>query len=160
MKKMLFLGFLLGLMQACGQDDPGKIKLTLNFDASVTSSIKSSVKQFVFVIGEAGSDKLLLYPSACLSCATNTSPCPVADQCLKSASCGFAATDSTFDPEINFSDVKQGDNMDVISCALDNTATPVSSGQGQVLNKAGASTTITMTSSATTCINNLPPVCL
>jgi hypothetical protein len=151
--------FLLGMAMfflSCGKEEPGKIDITLALNSTVTQGIQDSIEQFVFIIGEAGSSQKLLYPSACLGCSSDTIPCPVADQCLKSTNCGFSASAATFDPEINFADVAQGETMDVIACALDNTSAPVAAGQAQVKNNAGATKTITMTSNATICINNLP----
>lgn len=157
MKRMHGLLILaLMMVQGCGKDKPGNIDITLNFDASVTQSIQDSVDQFVFVIGEVGSSKKLLYPSDCLGCSSDTSPCPEADQCLKSTSCGFSASDAAFDPQIDFANVAEGKNMEVTACALDNNSAPVAAGQGQVKNTAGKEADITMTSTVTSCINNLP----
>jgi hypothetical protein len=157
MKRMyLFSLTALLLFLSCGKEDPGQINLSLNLNSTVTQTIQDSINQFVFIIGKTGSAEKLLYPSACLGCSSNTTPCPVADQCLKSTDCGFPASAETFDPQINFADVAKGENMDVIACALDNTSTPVAAGQGQVRNEAGAEEAITMTANATICINNLP----
>jgi hypothetical protein len=157
MKRMyglLILVLILGL--GCGKDKPGNIDISLDFDASVNQAIQDSVDQFVFVIGEVGSTKKLLYPSDCLGCSSDTSPCPEADQCLKSTNCGFSASDNTFDPQIDFANVAEGKNMEVTACALDNASSPVAAGQGQVKNTAGKEASITMTSTVTSCINNLP----
>ncbi len=159
MKRISLLAALPLLLLFCGKDDPGKITIDLEFDSSVNAALKSSIEEFVFIIGKSGSSKVLLYPSACLGCSTNADPCPQEDQCLKSDGCGFLASADKFDPEINFADVAEGENMTVISCALDDAATPVSSGSGTVRNKTGSSATITMSDDATACINKLPPVC-
>lgn len=157
MKKMRFL-VLLGLISAlsCSKEKPGAIDIGLEFDGSVNQAVQDSIDQFVFIIGEVGSSQKLLYPSDCLGCATDTSPCPEADQCLKSTTCGFAATAAVFDPEIDFADVGEGETMEITACALDDASAPVAAGQGQVDNTAGEDATITMTTTVTDCINNLP----
>jgi hypothetical protein len=157
MKRMLVLLFLgLLLIQACSKEKPGEIAITLDFDASVNQAIQDSIEQFVFVIGEVGSTQKLLYPSDCLGCASDQFPCPESDQCLKSTSCGFSASDSVFDPQVDFENVQEGENMEVTACALDIDSVPVAAGQGQVENTAGNEETILMFSTVTDCINNLP----
>ncbi len=157
MKKMYGVALVgLILILSCGKEKPGNIDVTLDFDASVTQMFKDAMTQFVFVIGEVGSTQKLLYPSACLGCATKTSPCPEADQCLKSTTCGFPTTASTFDPQINFSDIAQNKTMEITACALDN-ASPIASGQGQVKNQTGTKLKITLSTTVDDCINNLPP---
>ena len=157
MKRMyiLLLGTIL-MFQSCSKAEPGKIDITLDLNSTVTQSIQDSIDQFVLIIGKAGSSKKLLYPSACLGCASDTSPCPVEDQCLESTNCGFLASAATFDPQINFADVAEGESMDVIACALDNSSAPVAAGQGQVDNSTGEAVTITMTANEIVCVNNLP----
>ena len=156
MKRMhiLLMGSL--LLLSCGKKDPGQINISLELNSTVTQSIQNSIDQFVFIIGKSGSSQKLLYPSECLGCTSNTTPCPVADQCLKSTDCGFSAAAASFDPEVNFADVGEGEDMDVIACALDDSSAPVAAGLGQVSNTGGANETITMTANATICINNLP----
>jgi hypothetical protein len=150
-----YLLIALAVMPGCAKDPSGTIGVTLSI-AAVPTNVRSSIDQFIFLIGKSGSSEKLLYPSTCLGCTSHTSPCPTNDQCLKT-DCGFSATDATFDPEIDFGDVKAGATLDIIACGLDNTSNPVTSGEDTVANTAGSSTTIHLTSSSTLCLNKFPP---
>ena len=146
---------MLVFMQACSKDPPGEISVDLSV-STIPQNVRNSIDQFVFIIGESGSSRKLLYPSACLGCSSNASPCPVAAQCLKSTDCGFSADPATFDPQIDFEDVEEGATMQIIACGLDNSSSPVAGGDGEIENTAGESASVTMTTDTTTCVNNLP----
>jgi hypothetical protein len=156
MKKICYFLVLSIAFLSCGKSEPGEINVSLKFDSSVTSSIRNSIKDFIFLVGESGGTQKLIYPSGCLGCSVNSSSCPKDKICLKSNSCGFPSTAGSFDPQINFSDLAEGKSLEIVSCAMNASTQAVSSGKNVFKNTGGTKVNVTMTSGTTDCINNLP----
>lgn len=153
--KRIFASLLLASILACSKDPPGTINIELDVDG-IAQNVQDSVNQFVFVIGEEGSNQKLLYPSTCLGCSSDQTPCPVDAQCLKTTDCGFSVDDASFDPQIDFSDVESGATLEVIACGLDDGSSIVMAGSGTVENIDGETGTITMTTVPNVCTGALP----
>lgn len=155
MKKISIL--LVWAFLAC-KSGPEQLNVDLTFSSGVTQSIQDSIDQFVFLIGEAGGSQKLIFPATCLGCSSNDATCPSANVCLES-DCGFAASSATFEPEIDFTQIAQGETLSIIACALDDNSVAVAGGTGTIENRGGEQASISLTTTVTSCNDELPPVC-
>jgi hypothetical protein len=155
MKKISIL-FILAFLSC--KSGPEQLNVDLTFASSVTQNMQNSIDQFVFLIGEAGVSQRLIFPATCLGCSSNDATCPAANVCLES-DCGFAASSATFEPEIDFTQIGEGETLSIIACALDGNSAAVAGGSGTVVNRAGEQASISLTATVTSCNDELPPVC-
>lgn len=158
MRFHIFFSSLCACLMACGGSSSGNIDITTTsaLDAAQTAQIS----QFVFVVSDpnATSAGSVLYPSECLStCTAGQEACPDSGICLSNTVCGFDAGASTFDPNISFDDFPQDSTIAVRICGLDENGQVIGSGINQLANTDGASTSITVSSSAE--CGGLPTAC-
>lgn len=136
-KQIAFTTVVLSMLTACG-GTPGKVKVSLVFDSTVTQADKDSIEHFIFIVNDQGSTpRTQLYPDGCLGgTATN--------QCIVNSTCGFGKSETVLDPRLDFDDFPEGQNLSIQVCALGAGNAAVAEGSTSIANTDGATGSMTL----------------
>ncbi|MFH1263382.1 MAG: hypothetical protein V1495_08095 [Pseudomonadota bacterium] len=130
---------------------PGQIDVTLNLDGTV---VQANIQDFIFITFDptpGSTAPKILYPSDCVGCNDGAAECDPSLACLKKdTTCGFATTQRTWTPQLDFAEYPAKSTITLVACALDANQAPVGYGStASIPNQNGTSVTIAMTASAT-----------